>query len=246
VGARRGDGSIPLEVMTDSIKANINTPAGNISFDSANPDAGKEEGSPLAFLHDTLKALTGASYTVVIGKDGKIAAVEGAEKVVEKAGELSPQAAEVLRGRMSGEKMKDTLNKEYGFLPDVLVRPGDTWNRESTQDIGGGQSFIYETTYEYKGTVERDGKTLDKIDKKATAVKYSQDPAAAAQAKVDDKGLKIDSSAGTILLDRATGTIVESTDKTHILGKMTITVMGQELDTDLDLTWEESTVMKPE
>jgi hypothetical protein len=39
---------------------------------------------------------------------------------------------------------------------------------------------------------------------------------------------------------------VESTDKTHILGKMTITVMGQELDTDLDLTWEESTVMKPE
>jgi hypothetical protein len=63
---------------------------------------------------------------------------------------------------------------------------------------------------------------------------------------VDDKGLKIDSSAGTILLDRATGTIVESTDKTHILGKMTITVMGQELDTDLDLTWEESTVMKPE
>jgi hypothetical protein len=246
IGAKRSDGTTPVEFVTDSFKSTMtHSIVGTVSFDSADPDAGKDDTSPLAFLRDIYKLLAGSSYTVVVGADGKIVNVEGTEKLLEKAGDLSPEAADVLRGELDSQKLKANLNEEYGFLPKTLVRPGDTWTGTNRQDIGGGQTFTYDTTYEYKGTIERDGKTLDKIDKKATAVKYTQDAAAATQAKAEDKGLKIESSEGTILLDRATGTIVDSKDKTRIVGKMTLTVMGQELDTDLDLTWEESTVVNP-
>lgn len=246
IGEKRSDGSIPVEITTDSLKANLNLPGGNtIAFDSANPDAPVEEDSPFGFLVDTFKALTGAKYTIVVGKDGKVTAVEGTEKVLDKANQISPQAADILKSQLNGEKMKESLNDEFGVFPDILLRPGETWARTHKQDIGGGQTFTYDTTYTYEGTVEKDGKTLDRISKKATSVKYSQDPESAAQAKVEKSDLKIESSEGSILFDREAGLIVDSKEKTRIVGTMLMTVMGQQLDTELDLTWDESTTAKP-
>jgi hypothetical protein len=131
-------------------------------------------------------------------------------------------------------------------LPPILVRPGETWDRTEVVDLEGGQSLTFQKRYEYKGPVQKDGKTYDQIAVKATSVVYALDPSANAQAKVDKSDLKVESSEGNILFDRQAGRVVESGAKTRIKGTMSITIMGKEFpDSGLDLTIETHHDTKP-
>jgi hypothetical protein len=245
IGKRRDDGSLPITDTIESLKATIDLPGGlGVSFDSENPDAAKAD-PPLDMLADVFKALAGSSYTTLI-KDGKAVGVEGTDKALDKANQLNPQAAEALRARLKPETIQKEFDQELKQLPDTLVRPGETWTRTDVQNIGGGQTLTYEKTYKYDGTVEKDGKTLDKISVKANSVRYAQaaDDPNTAQAKVEKSDLKVSESEGTILFDREAGLVVESHKRDRLTGTITLSVMGQSLDADLELTIEESTKPK--
>ena len=86
------------------------------------------------------------------------------------------------------------------MFPDKPVKPGDTWTHTSESDLGGGQTLTLETQYEYVGTEERGGQTLDKIKSKATSVSYAMEPNASSPLKIKSSELKIASSEGTILV----------------------------------------------
>jgi uncharacterized protein DUF6263 len=240
VGTRRADGTLPIELKIESLRAQINLP-GNmvISFDSANPPEKKDE-SPLGFLIDLFKVLAGSSYTMILDKQDKIVAVEGTQQVLDKAGALNPMALELLKNRMDVEHIKRTYEVEAGVFPSILVRPGETWEKEEANEIGGGQTLTFKKRYEYQGTVEKDGAKLDKIGVKALSVAYSMDPNTTSPAKVEKSDLKIDSSDSTILFDRTKGHIVERTGKTKITGDMTLSINGTEIPSKLDLTLESS------
>ncbi len=234
---KRGTGDvIPITVKTEALRANMNLPGGmNISFDSAAPPA--KDDSPLGFVIDLFRALVGSSYTVNVNDKGEAVSVEGTDKVLDKARELNPMAADLMKGDLDPERIKGNFKEEMGQLPDILVRPGDTWTRTEHRDIGSGQVLEFEKKYEYLGTVEKDGKTLDKLGVKATAVKYSQGGAGADQGlKVEKSDLKVDSSEGTLLFDREAGVFVEAQTVDRIKGTMTMAIMGQTLNADLDLT----------
>jgi hypothetical protein len=239
-GKRRDDGGLPVTSKIEAFKASVSLPGGlSVDYDSANPDAAPDD-PMLKPILDAFKASADVEYTFVVGKNGEIAAVEGLEKVREKFEASNPETAEMVKERFQPESMKKALGDEMNILPDTLVRPGDSWTRSQTQQMGMGQSLTFETKYTYEGTVEKDGKTLDKITVKSTGVKYAQDPSAGGPARVVGSDLKVESSDGQILFDRAAGREVESRQSTRMVGPLTLEVMGQQIDVDLDLTVESS------
>jgi hypothetical protein len=243
-GKRQGDGTLPLMMTIQSMKANINLPGGiSANFDSEAP-AAKEENPTLAMVTDIFKAMVGSTYTINLDKDGKAVSVAGVEKSLDKARNLNPQAAEALEGQLNTEAIKSRFNEELAKFPAKPVNKGETWTGTDHNNLGGGQSLTYERTYEYLGTVEKDGKTLDKIGVKATSVKYAMD-SPNSPVKVSKSDLKVESSEGTILFDREAGYTVSEHIRTQITGTMTLDANGQEIPANLDLTIEQNETVTP-
>lgn len=239
-GKRKPDGTLPIEITLESFRIKMTLPGGmEINLDSADKDL-KVDLPQLAFIGDLLKAMRGASYTVVLDAKDHVKFVEGTEKNLTKAADLPKQAAEALKARFNTDRIKREYEQVYGNLPDVLVREGEPWERTETNDIGGGQTLTFKRQYEYKGTVKKGDKTLDKIAVKAIEVSYKQDPNVESPAKVTKSDLKIQSSEGAILFDREAGAVVERQDKTRMKGGMSLNAGGMDLDVKLDLTLDSS------
>ncbi|MBP7866277.1 MAG: hypothetical protein KA419_10030 [Acidobacteria bacterium] len=111
------------------------TPVGTFRFDSAAPGG---EAPPPA---KPWAALTGESVVLKIGPDGKIAAVEGAERLraslLAKLGiEPTPEAMAMTGRQFSAEALREQFERLFDFLPPGAVGEGDRWTRESVQGQG--------------------------------------------------------------------------------------------------------------
>lgn len=237
VGKRNADGTLPVEQKIESLRVQLALPGGlNVSYDSTDPNNTKIENEAIAFLGDVFKALVGVTYTVVLDDHNKVKFVQGTEAFDAKLEGMKPQAASALRGRLSADRIKKAFEQHYANLPSVLAREGEPWETTEVSDIGGGQTLSFRKRYEYLGTVQRDGKSLDKIGVRSTAVTYEMDPNADSPAKASKADLKIDKSEGTLLFDRDAGQMVEGQELTRIKGSLTLTIGGNDLPTTLDLT----------
>jgi hypothetical protein len=245
-GKRRGDSNTPIEEKVESLRMELSLPGGNnVSFDSTNPDA-KIENPALAFLGEALKLASEASYTVVVDPHNKVKAIEGNEKIVEKAEKLSPQARDVIVGRMETDILKQRFEQEHGNLPEVLARPGEAWERTEILDLSGGQTLSFKKKYEYVGTETKENKTLDKIKSRVTEVELKQDPNGNSPLKLVKGNLKVESSEATMLFDREEGHVVSLKGKIRMTGNMlTYSLNGMEIPGALDLTMETDTELQP-
>ena len=245
-GKRRDDSNIPVEQKSESLHLELSLPGGaSLSFDSSNPDA-KIDNPALAFLGEALKLASETKYTVVIDSHNKVKAIEGNEKIVEKAEKLSPQARDLIHGRMEADKLTQRFEQEHGNLPEVLARPGESWERTETLDISGGQILSFKKKYEYLGTEMKGNKKLDKIKTRVTEVELKQDPAASSPLKIAKSNIKVDSSEATMLFDREEGHVVSLKGKLHITGdKMIYSINNMEIPGALDLTMETDTELQP-
>src|SRR5262249_10457037 len=140
VGNRRGDSGVPVVEKVESLRSELSAPGGvTVTFDSSDPGAKIDE--RVEFLGEVFKLASQSSYTVVLDESNKLKAIEGAEKLREKAEKLSPPAQEILKSQFEADKLKRDFEQELRRLPDVLVRPGDTWDRTEILDIGSGQTL---------------------------------------------------------------------------------------------------------
>jgi len=246
VGRKRGDSNLPVEEKVESVRADFSFPGGiNLTLDSTDPNAKVEEPA-LAFLVEVFKLAGESVHTVVLDDQKRVKAIEGAEKLLEKADKLSQQARDVIRSRIEPDKLKRDFEQAHDNLPDVLAHPGEAWERTEVLDIGNGQTLTFRKKYEYVGTEKMGDKTLDKIASRATEVDLKQDPDAPGQFKVLKGAMKIQSSEGTILFDRDLGHVVSSKDKFRIKGdSMTFSIMGMELTGGQELTIDTSTELQP-
>src|SRR5262249_37093859 len=148
----------------DSIRMKASLPGGiELAFDSANPAESKVDLPQLAYIPELLKALVGSTFTIVLDAQNKAKSVEGAEKILDKVKDKGDQVVEAVKGRLDVDKTKKAFDQSHGIFPTILVREGEPWDRTDDRDIGSGQTLTFKNRYEYKGTVEKDGKTLDKI-----------------------------------------------------------------------------------
>jgi hypothetical protein len=244
-GKRRSDSTLPVERKVESLRAEMSLPGGiNVKYDTTDPNA-KIDDPNFAFLGNMLKLAGEVVYTVVLDGHNKVKAVEGTEKLQEKAEKLGPPASDLLSKQFDSEKLKKSFEQESEILPDVLARPGESWERTRIVEIGGGQTLSFRKKYEYKGTEKKGAKELDKITSKVLEVKYTTEPDSKLPLKPIKSDLKPESSEETILFDREEGHVVSSSDKVRIKGDITFSANGQELPSTLDLTIETTVELQP-
>jgi len=116
------------------------------------------------------------------------------------------------------------------------VKQGDTWNRTEVANLGSGQTFEIERTFEYLGMVNEGGRELDRVGMKANSVTYNIEPNPALPLELKSSDLKITKSSGELLFDRKLGSIVKTTDSFTVEGKLTLVANGNELPGELNLT----------
>ena len=243
-GKRQADGTLPVEIGLDSIKIKMTLPGGiELNLDSADKDP-KVELPQFAFLADMFKAMRGTTYTVVLDSKNDVKFVEGTEKNLTRVADLPKAATDALKSRFDPDRIKREYEQVHRIFPEGLVREGEPWERTETSDIGAGQTLTFKKQYEYKGTVKKGEKTLDKIAVKSLEVTYKMEPNAESPAKVTKSDLKVESSDGTILFDREAGTFVERSDKTRMKGDMSLSVGGMDLTAKLDLTLDSTTTVE--
>ena len=84
-GKRRSDSTLPLERKVESFRAELSLPGGkNLTFDTADPNA-KIDDQNFAFLADIFKFAGEVVYTIVVDEHNQVKAIEGTEKLKEKA-----------------------------------------------------------------------------------------------------------------------------------------------------------------
>lgn len=244
-GKRAGDGSLPVKMKIESHRSQLTLPGGaEVKYDSTDPNA-KIDNPQLAFLEDLYKLASQVEYTVVLDGKDKVKAVEGTEKLVEKADKLDPLVRGVMRKQLHADTLKARFEQSHGNLPDVLARPGEPWERSETLG-SGGQEFLLRKKYEYAGTEKKGDRTLDKITSKVVEAKMQIEPNDDAPFQVVKADLKVESSDGTILFDRESGQIIEGKGSLHVKGPATFRLMGQDVAGEMDVTFESSSGLLPE
>ncbi len=242
-GKHRGD-SLPVAWNVESLRVEMSLPSGKFVFDTRDPKARIDSPGPV-FLNEMFNLEGQLAFTVLLDKNNKVKAIEGAEKFQGKVEKLGPDSREQMNKRFESDKLQRIFEQEFQVLPDILARPGEPWERTQITDLGAGLAMNYRRKFEYMGTEKRQGETLDKISSKVLEVKYHVDPDSKLPLNPVKSDLKVESSGGTNLFDREAGHMVSSTERVRIKGDVTFSAQGQEVPSKLDLNIETSVQLQP-
>ena len=239
-GKRDVGGMLRVQERVESMRISTEVMGQTYEFDSASPD--NKGSSALEALREVHKAIAKRASTVVYDKDNRVYAIESDQDVL--AG-LPPELQALVKGQIDPENLKKVANQELDQLPKEPVSKGDSWQRTESANFGAGQIMTFQSKYTYEGTIERDGRTLDRITSKTLSVDFSlQDSPLPLQLKGSQ--LKATESEGVILFDRAAGMVVEHTGSARIVGEITFAINGMDLPSQLDLKMQSSVVVKRE
>jgi hypothetical protein len=242
-GKRNTDDTIPITTKIDATRLNLTIPGGGqLLFDSSIHLA-KTADPKLEPLLDVLRASVGASYTLLVDRQEQVTGVEGVQEILARA---PAKAAELIKSQFSTETLARGYRESVEILPSDPVSPGDAWERTITIDLGAGQIVKVERRCEYKGSTERNGRTLDEItvtDKRIASFEIQPNDEFPAKVAASDLA-PADDSKGQIYFDRELGIDVESTHVLHLKGKMTLTIQGMELPSELIMRIDSQSKLK--
>jgi hypothetical protein len=236
-GDRAADGSITMTEKHDVMQTTLQLPGIEFQFDSANPD--KEPSIPqLKPIADALRTSFTTPVTTILDKDNKVREVSVPEAA---RANLDP----MFKGLFEPEKMKKASIQAHGVLPDKPVSAGDTWERNIDVNLDSSQTLSFVIRFTYTGPVEQNGKTLQRITSKPTAVTYSMAADSPSPLKVTQSDLKVTDSESEMLFDPALGTVVKDHSRTRIEGPMTFSIGGQELAGKVNLQITKTSTRQP-
>jgi hypothetical protein len=245
VGKHRSDSTLPIEEKVQFLRDEYTFPGGiKLTLDSSDPKI-KIDHRELTFLGDVFKLESTIAYTTVLDKGTKVKAIEGIEKLKEKAERLAdPIAREEFQNAIGTDRLKTKFEQSIHNFPDALARTGEPWERTEILEING-KTFTVRKKYEYRGTEKKGDKALEKIGFKVLEVKYDQEPMGKLPVKVVKNNLKVESSEGTILFDHEEGHVVSVSDKIRIKGEMTYSAGGVDQTVPFDLNFDANTQLQP-
>lgn len=233
LGKRDGEGNSLLRVKTERVQSSLSLPGGlKLDFDSESDEEPNTD-PRLAPLVTLLRASANVDVTLAIDENGKVQSITGLEKLLEA---IPPELKSALGDQVSKKSAIRNVQQEIDVWPKDPVKPGDFWERSIVFDAGSGQLLTFKRRYEYTGTVEEGGKTLDKITVTDTGIDFTIAENSPLPLELKDSDLEIEASEGEILFDRQLGRDVKNHYKTEVAGSLTFVANGQEIPAELDLT----------
>jgi hypothetical protein len=177
------DGTTTLRQSVESMKFEMNSPFGAMTYDSTNPSA-----SAANPMNDVVKgiysSLIGEPFTVVMAPTGAVQKVEGFSSIAEKMFKNIPQdpaAAGMLNGiksSLSDEAVRTMFMQSFAQFPDRPLKLGDTWNGrfDTSNPMLGGSTTLVTSTLK---AVEGDGN--DRVANIGISLTMKPDPTKPAQ-----------------------------------------------------------------
>lgn len=182
-----------------------------------------------------LKVLSKSAWATTLDKDNRIVSVAY-------HGNPAELVSTPFKSQFDAERRQRKEAQELARFPDHAVQPGESWVRMWSQDFGSGTQLTFQNRYTYVGTVQHNGKTLEKITSTA-------DPKTATPIKSGSAGaeleLKLASAEGTILFDRQRGLIAESSGAMRLVGTQKMTFDGKEVVAQMEQTMEFKSAVRP-
>ena len=109
-------------------------------------------------------------------------------------GSLPEQAKALVKSSLDPTTLKNAANDELDQLKSEPVKTGDTWKRTKSSNLGGGQVMTFDTEFTYAGTIEKGGRTLDKITSKILSATFAFEdsplPIAAQEQRPESAGIR--------------------------------------------------------
>ena len=229
IGAKQADDKVQMTGRMETFQIEMKLPGGiELNFDAGNPttDAPIPQLTPILKMFD---AMSSSTYETTFSGPGKIESIK-------LKGDKFDALDDALKQELSSEKMKQEASQALARLPSGPVQKGDTWDRTETSNLGSGQTFEMERTFEYLGTVTEGGRELDRIGIRTKSVTYNIEPNPGLPVELKSSDLNIAKSGGEFLFDRKLGAIVRTTDSFTVEGKLTLVAAGNELAGELSLT----------
>jgi hypothetical protein len=125
------DGSVTLRQTFQSVRMESTGPMGKAVVDSTVADAATD---PTAQgMRKVLDAMVGESVVIAMAPDGTVRSIAGGTSLAYKiamvatADPAARQAAQAVRGQLSDEALKTTIEQTFPKLSSPPVKPGDTW-----------------------------------------------------------------------------------------------------------------------
>ena len=142
-----------------------------------------------------LDELKGIIVSFKLSRDGKISQLKGLEGID--------------YFRKSGEKPEHLFEEEFSFLPNKVVRIGESWTKKFEDKTA---------TYTLKGFEERNGRTCAMIEVKSEieTIKFTEQQGMKSKIKITGEG------KSSIFFDIEEGIIVESKGKASLEGEQEI------------------------
>ena len=233
VGSRANDGILRSKATIKKWNGEWEFPGGiMMEFNSEVP--GRK--APIAQLEPVLELLRvtlKTPLTHVFNRDGSV-------KIVEVPEDAAKHLPDLFKDGLSPKKLTALLKQKYESLPNKAVSRGDTWVRNQTMYLEGGQTMTFRINYKYEGIVKKDKLELDLITGKITDVAYDMEGDPNTPLKVKNSELKPVMSSLELFFDRKQGRYVRTKSLVHIKGDMTFDVNGMELPGKLDLMIEQN------
>ena len=218
------DGTATLRQSIEAVTIDVTTPAGKLSYDSAKPiDADADP--RVQAMAKTLGGMVGEAISVTISPTGAIRRIDGAAKVADKLianlpkDPMSGGLAQNIKRMLSDDVLRTSLEQSFSRLPDLPVKPGDTWKAEQSVGPDASGKVIGTSTFTLKA-VEGSGDAAVARVAVALALRQEEVPSAGASSvRKLDAGSKGD---GEVLFDVARGRINTNSMRTDILASMTL------------------------
>lgn len=131
------DGTATLRYVYESARWEMKSPMGAMTYDTAANDPATA--NPMTgMMKEMLSAMIGESFVIVMSPNGQVQKVEGMSRLMEKMFKSLPpdpsMAAmlEGLKSNLSDDGMRSAFAQSYSQFPDQPLKPGDTWDNQST------------------------------------------------------------------------------------------------------------------
>ena len=219
------EGVTEMRQSIQRLRMSMQSPGGAaVVYDSASQTAPVGLAKNLA---ENIQPLVGVEFIQTMSPRGEIIDVRLSEAANAKLAR-GPAAAQV-REVFSEDGVKSLLHQAATVLPERAVKPGDQWT-DVTRTQSPVGTLVMNNVYTYRGTVNKDGRALDRIDAEINVSFAKGDNALGVHVEIEQQ-----ENRGVMYFDAEQGRFVE----TVLAQKMTlVTAIGedshrQQLDTKL-------------